>query len=298
VVCVIINKNDNIKLNIEAMTSEGSAVGHYEGMAVFVRGAVVGDEIIAHIIKVSKRYCIGIVKEIIKKSPHRIDVDCPVADKCGGCSFRNMTYDEEVKYKLSRVNDALKRIGHLDIETEEIISADNVNHYRNKAQYPVSIVDGELTAGFYAYKSHRIIPCNDCKLQSDDFKSVLDAFSTWVKNGNITSYDENTGKGILRHIYIRKAFATNEIMACAVVNSKTLPSQALLVDELKKIENVKSICYNINTKNSNVILGDEKKLFLVVILFVIKFLAKALLFLQIHFIRLITTSVKSFIQKQ
>ena len=159
-----LSKNDDIKLNIDSLTSEGSGIGRFDGFAVFVRGVVPGDEVIAHIIKCSNNYAIGVVKDIIKPSKFRIESDCPVSSKCGGCSFRNVSYDEELRYKKGRVQDALERIGKLDIEVEEIIGADKCSHYRNKAQYPVSICDGELFAGFYAYKSHRII-CNQRNLK-------------------------------------------------------------------------------------------------------------------------------------
>lgn len=255
-----IKKNDDIKLNIEAMTSEGSAVGHYNGIAVFVRGAVPGDEIIAHIIKTSKRYAIAIIKDIIKRSPSRIESDCAVSSKCGGCSFRNMTYDEELKYKQSRVEDAIVRIGHIDAPVMDVIGADKTENYRNKAQYPVSICDGELFAGFYAYKSHRIIPCNQCKLQCEEFNDCLCAFSKWVEKADITSFNEETGKGILRHIYLRKAFGTGEMMVCAVINADNLPMEEYLISQLTKIENVKSICVNVNKKRNNVILGDTTKI--------------------------------------
>lgn len=251
-----IKKNDDIKLNIEAMTSEGSAVGHYNGIAVFVRGAVPGDEIIAHIIKTSKRYAVAIVKDILKESPSRIESDCPVSQKCGGCSFRNMTYDEELKYKENRIRDAITRIAHLDVPVQDVIGADQIAHYRNKAQYPVSICDGELIAGFYAYKSHRMIPCDNCRLQSEDFNECLNAFKKWAEISDISSYDENSGRGLLRHIYLRKAFGTGEIMACAVMNGNSLPDKEMLIDELRKINGIKSICVNINKKQSNVILGD------------------------------------------
>ncbi|MBE6719372.1 MAG: 23S rRNA (uracil(1939)-C(5))-methyltransferase RlmD [Ruminococcaceae bacterium] len=255
-----IKKNDDIRLYIENMTGEGSAVGHCDGVAVFVRGAVTGDEIIAHIIKVSKNYCIGIVKDIIKKSPSRIKSDCPVSARCGGCSFREMTYDEELRFKKSRVVDAVKRIGHLDVPVSDIIGADSTQHYRNKAQYPVSISDGELIAGFYAYKSHRIIPCSDCLLQPSVFSDCLDAFSQWVQQSGVTSYDEESGRGLLRHIYLRRT-SLGEIMACAVTNGSSLPKSDLLVDLLKSVEGVKSVCQNINTKKGNVILsGDTKTL--------------------------------------
>lgn len=254
-----IKKNDEIKLNIEAMTSEGSAVGHYDGIAVFVRGAVPGDEITAHIIKTSKRYAVAIIKDIIKKSPNRVESDCSVSDKCGGCSFRNMTYAEELSYKKSRVKDAVARIAHLDVAVQDVIGADRLEHYRNKAQYPITISGGELTAGFYAYKSHRIIPCADCRLQSEDFSLCLKAFEKWVEASGAASYDESSGKGLLRHIYLRKAFGTGEIMACAVINGDAIPNQKMLIDELCKINGVKSICVNINKQRNNVILGDNTK---------------------------------------
>ncbi len=252
-----IKKNDDITLKIEDMTNEGSSVGHCDGMAVFVRGAVTGDEIVAHIIKAKKNYAIGIVKEILNPSPCRIEFDCPVSDKCGGCSFRNMTYDAELQYKQGRVADAIKRIGHIDAPIMPIIGADTVDNYRNKAQYPVSIVDGKLEAGFYAYKSHRIIPCSDCRLQQQEFKEILDIISNWVKQNNVTSYDEKTGRGLLRHIYIRRAPKTGETMVCLVINGKNIPNEAELVNALVKDKSVKSVCVNINRENTNVILGDK-----------------------------------------
>jgi 23S rRNA (uracil1939-C5)-methyltransferase len=168
-----------------------------------------------------------------------------------------MTYDEELKYKKQRVVDAVQRIGHLNTPVNNVIGAEKTSHYRNKAQYPVAISDGELFAGFYAYKSHRIIPCNNCNLQSEDFAPILSVFASWVEKSGITSYDENSGRGLLRHIYLRKAFATNQIMVCAVINGDSLPMQDYLVGELTKFSNVKSICINVNKQNNNVILGKK-----------------------------------------
>ncbi len=260
VIWVKVSKNDKIELLIDNLTSEGSGVGRYDGMAVFVRGTVPGDRIIAHIIKVSKNYAVAIIDKILSPSPQRIESDCPYSKKCGGCSFRNMTYDAELAYKKNRVQDAVARIGHLDITVDEIIGADSVNHYRNKAQYPVSICDGELFAGFYAYKSHRIIPCADCCLQSEEFEKGLSAFAEWVARSGVTSYDENTGKGLLRHIYFRKGFGTGEIMACAVINGNDIPERELLISLLKeKLPDLKSVVLNINREKTNVILGRKSK---------------------------------------
>ena len=258
VISVELSKNDKIELTIDALTSEGSGVGRYNGLAVFVRGTVPQDKIIAHIIKRSKNYAIGIIDKILRPSPERIESDCPYSKKCGGCSFRHMTYDEELKYKKSRVQDALNRIGHLDIEVDEIIGADDLTHYRNKAQYPVDISDGEMFAGFYAYKSHRIIPCADCKLQPAEFEKGLEAFAKWIESENITSYNEQTGKGLLRHIYFRKGFATGEVMACAVINGNSIPNGELLVSLLReKVDGLTSVAVNINKEKTNVILGKE-----------------------------------------
>lgn len=251
----MLKKNDDIQLDIESVTSEGSAVGRYDGMAVFVRGAVPGDTIIAHIIKVSKRYAVATLKELLVESCSRIVSDCHVSSGCGGCSFRNMTYDRELIYKHDRVVDAVTRIGHLDVPVADVIGADDIDRYRNKAQYPVSIADGQLTVGFYAYKSHRIIPCSDCRLQPVEFEACIDAFSQWVRSANVDSYDENTGRGLLRHIYLRKAFGTGQIMACAVVNGTTVPQQDLLVELLTAVPGVASVCININTRPGNVVLG-------------------------------------------
>lgn len=258
VISVELSKNDKIELTIDALTSEGSGVGRYNGLTVFVRGTVPQDKIIAHIIKRSKNYAIGIIDKILQPSPKRIESDCPYSKKCGGCSFRHMTYDEELKYKKSRVQDALNRIGHLDIKVDEIIGADDLSHYRNKAQYPVDISDGEMFAGFYAYKSHRIIPCADCKLQPAEFEKGLEAFAKWIESENITSYNEQTGKGLLRHIYFRKGFATGEVMACAVINADSIPNSELLVSLLReKVDGLTSVAVNINKEKTNVILGKE-----------------------------------------
>ena len=253
-----LKKNDEIKLNIESLTSEGSGIGRYDGQAVFVRGTAPGDEIIAHIIKTAKNYAVGIISEIITPAPCRVNPDCPAAAKCGGCSFRHISYDAELEYKLSRVNDAMQRIGHIDISAEEIIAAPEINHYRNKAQYPVYIENGSLTAGFYAYKSHRVIPCESCLLQPAEFEKGIAAFAKWVKKNNITSYDEKSGKGLLRHIYFRKAFATGQVMACAVINGSEIPDKDYLISELQQaFENLRSVVVNINKDNTNVILGGK-----------------------------------------
>ncbi len=256
-----LKKNDEIKLNIDSVTPLGSAVGRYAGMAVFVRNAVPGDEILAHIIKTSKNYAVGIVREILVPSPSRIPSDCPVSDKCGGCSFRNIDYSAELAAKKDFVEQNIRRIGHMDFEAEDIIGADETCFYRNKAEYPVRIENGSFTAGFYAFKSHRVVPADSCRLQPPEFSSGIRAFEQWALKSKVDSFDEKTGKGLLRHIYFRKAFATGQIMACAVINGRTIPNPELLVSLLKSaVPGLKSVAVNINQKNTNVILGSETEI--------------------------------------
>lgn len=265
-----LKKNDEIKLHITAMTSEGSGIGRYcpegaendgEGFAVFVRGTVPGDDIVAHIIKVSKNYAVGIIGEILTPSPERIEPECPHAKQCGGCSFWQMTYDEEIKYKLQRVNDAVLRVGKVRFECEGILPADNIQHYRNKAEYPVKIENGKFEAGFYAYKSHRVVSAKNCLLQPKEFETGLNVIEKWVSAFGVTAYDEKTGRGLLRHVYFRKATGTGEMQVTLVVNGNTVPQKEKLVSDLKTaLPFLKSVAMNVNVGRTNVILGNKTKI--------------------------------------
>ena len=254
-----LKKNDDIELFIDSVSLQGSGVGRYEGMAVFVPATAKGDKVNAHIIKAKKSYAIGKVKKILKPSKDRTGNDCHAFPACGGCCFRHMKYDAELKLKRDAVKDVFERIGKINIEPEDIIGADEQTGYRNKAQYPVRIQNGELKIGFYAQHSHRIIECLDCRLAPDEFKTILEVFENWIKKNKISVYDEEKKNGLLRHIYIRKAFATDEIMVCAVA-SDILPHTDKLKDELlKEVPSIKSLILNINDKDTNVVLGHECK---------------------------------------
>ncbi|MBO5421847.1 MAG: 23S rRNA (uracil(1939)-C(5))-methyltransferase RlmD, partial [Clostridia bacterium] len=227
-------------------------------MTVFVRGAVTGDHVIAHIIKVKKTYAVGIIKKITQRSPIRIKPDCAVSEKCGGCCFAHIRYDAELEIKQTQVEDNFKRIGGLDVPIKPIIPSPESSRYRNKAQYPVGSDGTFASIGFYAPMTHRIIDCADCYLQPEDFKNVVDIFRDLIREKKISVYDETTGKGLLRHIYIRKGFATGEIMVCLVANGRVIPFAEELVETLKsEISGLKSVILNINTKNTNVVLGSE-----------------------------------------
>ena len=251
-------KNDEFIIDITDVTNEGSGVGKCDGMAVFVPLTAVGDKIKAKAIKVKKNYAIGKVMEIIEPSADRIDNDCEAFRSCGGCVFRHISYGAECKLKENKVYEVIKRVGAVDMKPQNIIFGDNICGYRNKAQYPVS-PDGKV--GFYAFHSHRIIPCADCSLQPKIFSRIVKAAEDWIKENNISVYEESAHSGLLRHIYIRIAEVTNEIMFTSVINGDKLPKADKLIDKLKVVcgDSLKSVQININKENTNVILGKECK---------------------------------------
>jgi 23S rRNA (uracil1939-C5)-methyltransferase len=251
-------KNQVIEIDITGITHDGSGVGRFEGMAVFTPGCAQGDRIRAGIISVKKDYAFGRLLEILKPSQARIEIDCPVFFKCGGCAFRHIDYKEELKLKYNMVRDTLAKIAHIDILPEPIVGSQIVNGYRNKAQYPVGYDGGEVNIGFYAPRSHRIVAAQGCLLQPPVFLDVIEAFKGWIEKAGITIYDEQSGKGLLRHIFIRQAQATGELMACAVINGGALPEQELLVGLLRRAAaQLTSVVYNINRENTNVIMGQR-----------------------------------------
>lgn len=249
-------KNEEFVLDIVDVTAEGSGVGRADGMAVFVPLTAVGDRAKVKILKTKKTYAYGKLISLVKPSKIRIDNDCPAFNQCGGCVYRHISYEAEKALKQNKVYENIKRIGGVDMAPQPIIT-DTPDRYRNKAQYPLSL-DGK--AGFYAFHSHRIIPCEDCLLQPQIFAQITDCVTNWARKNDISIYDETTHKGFLRHIYIRKAEVTNETMVCLVINGDFLPEGDALVDALLKIDdNIKSVQININKKDTNVILGDKCK---------------------------------------
>ena len=250
-------KNQEIILEITDVTNEGSGVGKYEGMAVFVPLTAVGDIAKVKILKVKKSYVYGKLTELISESENRIENNCPYFSKCGGCAFRHIGYKAECQLKYNKVYEAVKRIGGVDLKPQPILFGGD-ERYRNKAQYPVA-QNGNV--GFYAFHSHRIIECGDCLLQPFIFSNITNAVTEWVKENNISIYDEEKHKGLLRHIYIRKAEITNEIMVALVINGNSLPFCNSLCERLKSVcgEDLKSVQLNINRDNTNVILGKECK---------------------------------------
>ena len=253
---VFMQKNDELILDITDVTSEGSGIGKYGGMAVFVPQTAVGDKALVRVLKVKKTYAYGKLMEIIEPSPDRIEPDCPVFSKCGGCVSRHIDYAAELRLKEQRVYDCIKRIGGIDLKPQPIIYGSNTDCYRNKAQYPVG-QDGK--AGFYAFHSHRIIPAAFCKLQPEIFSRIILLCEEWIGRYSISIYNEEVHKGLLRHIYIRTGEKTGEIMITLVINGDKLPFSKELIAELKNLcgENLKSVQLNINKENTTVILGKK-----------------------------------------
>ena len=231
-----LKKNDIVNLTITSATAEGSGVGRTDdGIAVFVQGSAIGDELKVRILKVKKTYAFGKIEEILVPSKARITPDCENFMKCGGCTWRHISYEEECKIKQQRVEDAVTRIGGLNnVVFKPIISSDNITRYRNKAQYPVGLDrDGNVVTGFYSFHSHRIINCTDCILQPEIFARVIEITKDFIAKTNTEIYDETTGKGRLRHIYIRIGEVSGELMVCYVVNANGLKQEDLLVKMLK-----------------------------------------------------------------
>ncbi|MBQ7131789.1 MAG: 23S rRNA (uracil(1939)-C(5))-methyltransferase RlmD [Oscillospiraceae bacterium] len=249
-------KNEIVRLEITGLTQEGNGVGRFENMAVFVPFTAVGDVIDAKIVKVAKTYSYGITDKIITASADRIDSDCESFLKCGGCSFRHIDYNAELAAKQSFVEDAFKRIGKIECEVQAILGCENIDEYRNKAQYPVRQVGGVAICGFYSKRSHRITSQTKCALSPDVFSQIADDILKYINENKIRAYDEQSQSGILRHIYLRRGFNSGEIMVCLVCTKKTdfSPLSKILCE---KYADIKTIVLNINADNTNVILGKK-----------------------------------------
>ncbi|MBR5113184.1 MAG: 23S rRNA (uracil(1939)-C(5))-methyltransferase RlmD [Clostridia bacterium] len=251
-----IKKNDIIDLEIDNCGLDGSGIGRHDGLAVFVPSAAKGDVIKAHILKVKKNCAFAKIEEILTPSPDRIECPCPVNMKCGGCSFGQISYEAEARIKENHVKECFKRIGGLNPEFEPVMKADKIYGYRNKAQFPVRIDSDDIAIGFYANHSHRVINCPGCLLQPAEFEGILGVFTQYIKKYNVSSYDEESHTGLIRHIYIRKGTASGEIMVCPVINGDSLPGEDELVNMLTaSFEGIKSIVINSNKDKTNVILG-------------------------------------------
>jgi 23S rRNA (uracil1939-C5)-methyltransferase len=255
-----LQKNQIQTLRIERLSSDGSGVAHSaDGEAVFVPGTAPGDEARVRIVKDCGRYAFGILDELLTPSPDRIPVDCPVAGPCGGCSLRHLDYAAELRAKQESVLDAFRRIGGLEVPVLDILPSPDADRYRNKVQFPVGIdKNGVPCIGFYAGRTHRIVPCPDCKLQPSVLNEIGNALCAFFAQQGIRPYDEQSGKGLVRHIFLRRGAHSGQIMVCLVCTRAKLPHAEQLCTALRgQFPAISTILLNVNAKNTNVILGSE-----------------------------------------
>ncbi len=255
-----LRKNDLVELTITGMTAEGMGVGRWEGMAVFVPLTAVGDRVKARIVKPSKNYAYGRLEAVLSPSPDRTEPDCPTFAQCGGCCFRHIRYEAELRVKEERVRDALKRIGGFEnLPVKPIVRAKSRNGYRNKALLPLGVKrDGVLSMGFYAVNSHRIVDCEACRLQPEEFNSAMKAFRVWAAKYGDRVYDETSGQGRMRRLYLRKGEKTGEVMVCVVVNGNGLRHEQELVSALRQaVPGLSSVIVNSQRDKTNVVLGKK-----------------------------------------
>ncbi len=256
-----LKKNDEFVIDIEDMSVDGEGIGKYEGMTFFVKDALIGDTVRAKVMKLKKTYGYARLMEILKPSADRVDPVCRFHRQCGGCQIQALSYEKQLEFKQEKVENNLRRIGGFrNIPMEPIIGMEEPFHYRNKAQFPVGKdKEGHIITGFYAGRTHQIIPNRDCALGIPANKEILDIVIDFMETYQIEPYDEMSGTGLVRHILIRAGFQTGELMVCLIINGDELPHQEALIEKLTKIKGMTSISVNRNTKKSNVILGDRTK---------------------------------------
>ena len=270
-------KNQIATITIEDIGNDGEGIGKYEGYTLFVKGALPQDVVKVKVLKAKKTYGYAKVEELISPSPDRVTPKCPVTGRCGGCQLQHYSYARQLQYKADKVRNCLFRIGgipeeRLNMITEPVIGMEIPFYYRNKAQYPVGTdKEGNPVMGFYAGHSHNIIDCTDCAIQEPVNAMILPTIKQFVRERKISAYNEETGKGLLRHVLTRVGFHTKEVMVCLIINGRKFPGAdelalrvAKVVEEFRKepetgagTYRLKSFCLNINTEKTNVILGQK-----------------------------------------
>ena len=247
------------RLVIDGYASDGAGVARLDGMVVFVQGGIRGEACDVRLTHVGRSALWGRVEEVVNPSPARIFPRCLHYTKCGGCQFRHMNYAEELEAKRIRVEDALRRLGGAEIHVSAILGAEQVDRYRNKVQFPVGVdKNGVPCIGFYAGRTHRIVPCPDCKLQPSVLNEIGNALCAFFAQQGIRPYDEQSGKGLVRHIFLRRGAHSGQIMVCLVCTRAKLPHAEQLCTVLRgQFPAISTILLNVNAKNTNVILGSE-----------------------------------------
>lgn len=258
-------KNEELILNIDDLGKDGEGIGHVEGYTLFVKGALPGETVRVSIMKAKKNMGFARLLEIITSSPHRCEPACPTANQCGGCTLQHLSYEGQLAMKEKKVRDCLTRIGGVDLEQVEWLPIIGMTeghlNYRNKAQFPVRPDEnGEPVTGFFAGRSHRLIPTKECRIQHPVINQAANIVMDFLREYHIPPYDEESHDGLVRHIYVRRGYHTGQVMVCLVVNGNSLPHAEELANRLQSMEGFTSLLLNVNQERTNVILGREMKL--------------------------------------
>ena len=253
-------KNQIFEVTVENLSSDGNGVAHVEGQAIFVPGTAPGDVIACRIVKPMKSYAFGRMERLIVPGPGRIPSDCPVCTPCGGCGLRHMSYEAECAAKTGFVQDAFTRLGHFDQQVLPVLPSPLSERYRNKVQLPVGLDGaGHPVTGFYAGRSHRIVPCSDCKLQPEWMNCLAARACALMEEYSISPYDETTHTGLVRHLYMRQGWHSGQRLLCLVINGKSLPRESEFCRRLQQEFNLTTVLVNRNTQRTNVILGQDTR---------------------------------------
>lgn len=252
-------KNQCYEMTCESFGQDAQGVCRQDGIAVFVPGLLPGERARVRIVKPEKRYAFGRIEELLEKSPNRAEPFCPIYKRCGGCVCQHMTYETSLAFKRRQVQDLLERVGGLSIEVPPVLGMAHPFGYRNKGAYPVAQVGGAPACGFFAPRSHDLIPLpqNGCAIQGEDSAKATQAVLAWMRQNNVPAYDELTGRGLVRHIMTRST-THGELMVVLVVTRADIPKAGQLIELLKAaVSGLCSICLSINSRRTNVILGTD-----------------------------------------
>ena len=256
-------KNEIIVVSVEDMGADGEGIGKINGFPFFIKDALIGDTVEARVTKVKKNYAYARLEKVMTPSSFRTEPVCAFHRQCGGCQIQALDYREQLRFKQDKVRNNLIRIGGfepalIDRIMEPIVGMEDSFHYRNKAQFPIGTDrDGNPVAGFYAGRTHSIIANTDCALGVKENQLILETILDYMRENHVSAYDETTGRGLVRHVLIRKGFATDELMVCVIINGTKLPAEEKLIAALRQIKNMTSVSVNTNTENTNVIMGKK-----------------------------------------
>ena len=259
----MLNKNQTITFTVTDISDTGEGIGHVDGITVFAANTVPGDTVEALVIKTKKTYAIAKMTKILSPSPDRVTPSCPVYSRCGGCQLQSLSYEAELRLKQKKVQDCITRIGGFsELTVPPVLGMREPAAYRNKGQFPAGEENGrngtkEPLLGFYSSHSHRIVPTDRCEMLFPGHEEILRAVRDYLLSEKVSIYNEETGKGLLRHVLMRKGKASGELLVCLVVNGERLPRPETLWDRLKEIPGVIGLTLNVNRLRTNVILGDR-----------------------------------------